>query len=586
MQINKLAVIIFCLLLLAGTSKTSAPAKASGELLTISAANVNIREGPGLSYPILAMVDKGEQYSIVRQEGEWILIGLHDGRQGWIAEWFTSREETGTSMTPATEGTEGSSKGTVTADSLKIRNGPGTSFPSIGSLSYGQTVEISERNGDWRKIRTSEIEGWVSSEYLHSDEPQQSGPEEDLKKSFATDHVNVRNSPSLNGEVVGRIAREEQVSVIRKERNWTEIRYNGMNAWVSSNYLTDTKEAPSVEGEAQANESRSMATVTASTLYVRDRGALDGKIVGQIAQGQEYKILEEADNWIRIEYIPGKTGWAASWFFDKKEASAEPSQSNVKNQTLTILSDGSNIREDAAVDSPVVQRANKGDRFEIQGLKGDWYQVSLDNGSYGYVAGWIVSVTGTAAQIEKPGAGTHIKNKTVVIDPGHGGRDSGTVGFSGTLEKQLTLRTAKLLYDKLKASGTDVYMTRTTDTYVALPSRAALSRSHDADAFISLHYDSILDTSVNGMTSYYYHEKNKGLSEELHAAVISRTLLNDRGVRFGDYHVLRENSHPSVLLELGYLSNLNEEMVVTSSQYQEAAANGIYEGLARYFKNN
>ena len=62
--------------------------------------------------------------------------------------------------------------------------------------------------------------------------------------------------------------------------------------------------------------------------------------------------------------------------------------------------------------------------------------------------------------------------------------------------------------------------------------------------------------------------------------------MKDRGVRLGDYYVIRENNKKAVLIELGYLSNPTEELLVTSDQYQESAATGIYEGLARYFKEN
>ena len=72
----------------------------------------------------------------------------------------------------------------------------------------------------------------------------------------------------------------------------------------------------------------------------------------------------------------------------------------------------------------------------------------LKNGTTGYIAGWIVSINGSAPQIERPGAESYLKNKTIVIDPGHGGHDNGTTGSEGHLEKELTLRTAKSCYMK------------------------------------------------------------------------------------------------------------------------------------------
>ena len=133
-----------------------------------------------------------------------------------------------------------------------------------------------------------------------------------------------------------------------------------------------------------------------------------------------------------------------------------------------------------------------------------------------------------------------LKGKIIVIDPGHGGRDSGTIGFSGTFEKDITLQTAEILKNKLKEDGAIVYLTREKDAFVPLPARVNLSSIHRADAFISLHYDSIDDQSVVGHTSYYYHSYQKILAENINNGISNILEMNNRGVRFGDFHVIRE----------------------------------------------
>src|SRR5690606_13645230 len=112
----------------------------------------------------------------------------------------------------------------------------------------------------------------------------------------------------------------------------------------------------------------------------------------------------------------------------------------------------------------------------------------------GYIASWIV--TGT----------NEVSSKTIVIDPGHGGRDEGAAGANGTLEKDLTLNAALLLGEKLKKAGFNVILTRSSDEYVSLQDRAELAYIKNADVFISLHFDSIDDSSVHGHTTYYYYE--------------------------------------------------------------------------------
>jgi N-acetylmuramoyl-L-alanine amidase len=567
------AVLLSLLLIVTGSIQKAGPAEANNGFVTITASNLNVRGGPGLSYSVVSKVNKGEKYPILTQEGDWIKIGLSAGREGWVAEWFTSKVPASNDVNPS------ATTGIVTADSLRVRTGPGTSYSLASSLTNGQTVTIVEATGNWIKIKSASVEGWVSKEYISTGaRPSTSQPRTQQTEAVVTSGVNVRTSPSLSGEKIGSLIKGSRVAVFSQSNGWAQIQFNGTNSWVSSEYLDFANQTAA----NNSNSSLPQATVTASTLSIRDNASLNGNVIGQVLKGQSFPILEESNNWVKIEYETGKTGWAAGWFFEKGQNNAPVSQHSLKGQTITVLSNGTNIRSDAGVNASVIQRADNGDSFEVIGLTDEWYQVRLKGGQTGYVAGWLVSLTGSGQQIAKPDGGVHTKNKKIVIDPGHGGNDSGTIGARGTLEKDLTLNTAKLLYNRLKSSGANVYMTRTSDTYVSLASRVATSHNHDADAFISIHYDSIEDRNVRGMTTYYYNNPN--LARELHSSVINKTKLNNREVRYGNYHVLRENRQNSALLELGYLSNPTEEILVTSQQYQQSVADGLFEGVARYLK--
>ena len=138
---------------------------------------------------------------------------------------------------------------------------------------------------------------------------------------------------------------------------------------------------------------------------------------------------------------------------------------------------------------------------------------------------------------------------------------------------------------KLEQAGANVILTRNTDLYLPLTSRVVTEYYRNADAFISLHYDNSKDKDVHGLTTYFFHPWQKELAVELHSAAMERTKQKDRGVRFGDYYVIRENNKKAVLIELGYLSNPAEELLVRSDEYQNSAATGIYEGLGRFFHN-
>jgi N-acetylmuramoyl-L-alanine amidase len=588
--LKKFVLALIFILFFGGIPIYAPVAKAESNLtITISTDSLNVREGPGLSYRVVKQVVKGESFTFVKEENDWIQIKLSNNLYGWVANWLVQKGK-------GQESTQSlSTLGTITVDGLRVRNGPGLNFQTIGHLNNGVQVSILEKNENWIKISNSEIEGWVSSEFVSVTNGQASNQ---INESIGTtaiitvDSLNVRNAASLQSKIIGKLQKGEKIEIVSSTKEWVEFNFNGQKAWISSQFVEIAPKAnvqtnTGNETITPASPNGIVGTVTANALNIRSKGDLTSKIVGSVIKGNTFVILEEKNNWSKIEYSPKKYGWVNTWYLEKTIPKSDPSQSQVvKESFVTILYDGTNIRKGSSVQTPVVIRANAGDQFAVKSLKGEWYEILLENGTTAFIAGWIVSVNGSAPQVEKPGAEGYIKNKTIVLDPGHGGGDSGTVGARGTLEKELTLRTAILLYDKLRASGANVILTRTNDSYFSLRSRVSTSQYHSADAFISLHYDSILDRSVRGMTTYYFHSFQRPLAEAVHSSTLDQTKLKDRGARFGDYHVIRENNQKAILIELGYLSNPAEETTVTSPQYQEMAATGIFNGLAKFFKSS
>jgi N-acetylmuramoyl-L-alanine amidase len=178
-----------------------------------------------------------------------------------------------------------------------------------------------------------------------------------------------------------------------------------------------------------------------------------------------------------------------------------------------------------------------------------------------------------------------LKGKNIVLDPGHGGFDDGTTSILGTHEKTLTLPTAKVVEQKLENAGANIIMTRTNNTYIPLQQRADLSNQNHADAFISFHYNWSNDPSVNGLTDFYYQKsKDNPLATDILNEVARTTGLKNDGPSFDDLEVLRNNSQPSTLIELGFLSNKQDDSVVESSDYRDNVALGVYLGLIDYFQ--
>ncbi|MCJ7839932.1 N-acetylmuramoyl-L-alanine amidase [Lederbergia sp. NSJ-179] len=385
--------------------------------------------------------------------------------------------------------------------------------------------------------------------------------------------VNVREQPGTTYSIVTQIHKGETYSLVDSENGWYKIKLpSNQTGWIAG-WLA---EGPT---KSETLSEPFMATVQTNSLNVRSQPDPTSERIGVLNEGDQVKITGEQNGWSQIEY-ESEIAWVSSDYISKVDAvTTASSQTN----QISILYDGTNIRKKPALKSQIVTQVSSGETFSVLEKNGDWYKIEYASGKTGFVASWIVAATTSQTDKlqfkHKPGA------KMVVIDPGHGGRDQGATGSNGTLEKNLTLEIGNLLAHKLDKAGFNVVLTRSTDEYISLESRTEQANVEQADAFISLHYDSIDNQQVEGHTSYYYNEQDRILAETIHNNITEAVQLRDRGVRFGDYYVLRENTRPSILLELGYLSNPQEEQTVKSKTFREQTANAIVDGIKEYFEN-
>ncbi|SHM26779.1 N-acetylmuramoyl-L-alanine amidase [Caldanaerovirga acetigignens] len=177
-----------------------------------------------------------------------------------------------------------------------------------------------------------------------------------------------------------------------------------------------------------------------------------------------------------------------------------------------------------------------------------------------------------------------LKNKIIVIDPGHGGSDPGAV-YAGVYEKDLNLDIAMRLKKLLEESGARVLMTRESDIYVSLYTRADIANQVGAHLFVSIHNNSSTNTSTSGtMTLYYPSPEKKEFAQILHKAVVETLGLPDLGLsERPNLVVTRETKMPSALVEVAFMSNARDLELLKTDEFKQKAAEGIYKGILRYF---
>jgi N-acetylmuramoyl-L-alanine amidase len=187
--------------------------------------------------------------------------------------------------------------------------------------------------------------------------------------------------------------------------------------------------------------------------------------------------------------------------------------------------------------------------------------------------------------------------KIIMIDPGHGGKDSGAIGINGILEKDVVLNISKeisKLNQTLFEGDFDIYLTRYKDTLIALRDRSKLTQNLKADLFISLHCNASSNSS-RGIEMYVHNTNQEEVllkkSIALGLCILEESTLKlgfeQRGVRFANFQVLRENGTfcPAVLLEMGFVTNADEAEYLLKLTNIRAMALTILMGMHNYLNN-
>lgn len=169
--------------------------------------------------------------------------------------------------------------------------------------------------------------------------------------------------------------------------------------------------------------------------------------------------------------------------------------------------------------------------------------------------------------------------QTVVVDAGHGGRDSGTVRRFGPPEKAVTLDVAQRLNRKLRESQFRTVMTRNSDVFIPLDERVNIGNRQGNSVFVSIHFNDSSRRGTRGFETYYASPHAVSLARRIQQKLLTMPGASNRGVRTANFRVLRNATYPSVLVECGFLSNRNEAGRAGSSSYRELLADRISEAI-------
>ena len=230
----------------------------------ITTTRVHFRTGAGTNYSSMGVLDKGTKVTYISASGNWTKVN-YNSKTGYICSDYLEKEQS-TSTTKTMY---------VTPDvGLNVRKGPGTSYSKIAALSKGIAVTVHSTSNGWSKITANGVEGYVSSEYLSATKPSSSNETSTTTKTmYVTPDVglNVRKGPGTSYSKITKLSKGTAVTVHSTSNGWSKITANGVEGYVSSEYLSTTK--PSTSSSSSSNSSSSSSSSSSSVNAVLNLAA-------------------------------------------------------------------------------------------------------------------------------------------------------------------------------------------------------------------------------------------------------------------------------------------------------------------------
>jgi len=422
------------------------------------------------------------------------------------------------------------------------------------TLRLSSKVEIIEEDDEWCKVKTEDgSTGWIEKYFI-------TVPAEKYAVNNSSFNINIRTSPTTGSKQVGQLSPGSKAKYVSTYHSWHIIEYKGKECYVAS-WLTDIEYGDSEK-----------IYLLYDTINIRDDASLNGKVIAQGDKYDSYEVCGEKNGWLEIQIPNGRVGYVAGWL-TTYDVNYYSEGNNGYKKTVDAL----NLRSGPSTKYKKILSLKTGTPVKVVATENGWDKVVDKDGKVGWCNNSYLKEM------------FPLSGKTILLDPGHGGKDPGAISFSGKYEKYINLDVAYNLKENLEALGATVYMTRSGDTYIKNDQRGRMADKLDADILLSIHHNSLNNSDYFGLSTYYntinYKSTEYGfdLAEAIYMNAVTVNGVYRDGILDRNYEVLRETNTPAALIEIGFMSNPAEEMNLHSSSFQNIIVEKIANGIVDYF---
>lgn len=423
------------------------------------------------------------------------------------------------------------------------------------TLELSTKLEIISEKEQWYNVKTSSgTYGWIEKFFV-------TVPAKKYVENNTPYKINIRTSATTLSKTVGQLNPGEKIKYVDTYHSWHIVEFDNKEYYIAS-WLTDVKFAESQE-----------VYLLYDNTNIRDNTTLNSNVIAQGNKYDSYEVINEKNSWLQIKLPDGKVGYVASWLTTYNQ-----NYYSEGNQGFKRTIDNLNVRSGPSANSSKVSVIAKDSLVRTIGTENGWDKIVSEQG----IVGWCSN------DYLKEAA--PLSGKSILLDPGHGGKDPGAISYSGKYEKYINLDVAFKLKSVLESLGAKVHMTRTGDYYINNTERGKMADRLGVDILLSIHHNSLNNSDYFGLSTYYntikYKNPRQGfdLAQAIYLNAITVNGVYRDGVLDRNFEVLRATNTPAALIEIGFMSNPQEEINIHNGSFQDIMVEKLANGIVDYFQ--
>jgi N-acetylmuramoyl-L-alanine amidase len=463
-----------------------------------------------------------------------------------------------------------------------LKNGQALALDSPARIIAGNTMVplrfISEAFGAY--VQWNRGSRTIAINYLQPDKQQR-------ELVVQADQLNVRSGPGTDHETLTQVSRGTRLPILDTSADWYEVKLpSGKTGWVVAWYVKeDSQSSASGSDTTETTGQNSSSGNDQKDEQISDKGSLSPP--DQVAP--PYNPSSQSATVQKISIDPG----------DKKVNVEVTCDRRVTYNIFTL-----NSPDRLIIDLNDTQPGSVNTSQEINSAIAGRLRIGWSHSPD--ITRLVFDLTGKAAYKVQAGADPKtislvifvpdiheaLKGAVIVLDPGHGGSEPGAIGGNlGLAEKNVNMQVAECAGELLRSYGADVLYTRYGDQDLGLYERAGAANNAGADVFVSIHMNANLSSGMGGTSTYFSSNalngqdrqvKSSQLADYIQNSLVANLGLENKNVRQADFVVIRETVMPAVLIEAAFISNPNEEYLMTTEQFRNSIARALVNGIGMF----